>query len=69
MSTRHEVICDHCQCVASLRNNGEHWLAPEKWTQLYDDNLACMKDVHICLKCYAKIFGKLESNTESKEEK
>lgn len=47
----HQVECDKCGNIADLKYNGEHWLTPKGWVQLYDDNEAKMLDRHLCVDC------------------
>lgn len=51
----HEVKCDECKKKAPLKYNREHWLPPQGWVELYDDNLAQMVDVHLCPECKPKM--------------
>lgn len=45
------VKCDVCEAVAKLKYNGEHYLAPAGWYQLYDDEKSDPIDFFICPKC------------------
>jgi hypothetical protein len=47
----HEVKCDSCEEKAPLKYNGEHWLVPVGWMELYDENEAKNIDIHVCKKC------------------
>jgi hypothetical protein len=52
--TLHKVKCDYCSKQADLKYNGEHWLAPKGWLQMYDDDLAHTVDAHACPDCKPK---------------
>lgn len=45
------VQCDRCTNLVHMKYNGEHWLAPEGWVELYDDLNAKMLDKHLCPTC------------------
>ena len=47
----HQVKCDLCGRREDLEYNGEHWLHPQGWRQLYDDRAARTVDQHICWAC------------------
>lgn len=49
-----EYKCDLCGRKAPAKYNGEHWLVPVGWVQLWDDNLARTIDEHICSNCKPK---------------
>lgn len=51
MSAIHEFKCNYCGKRAAAKYNGEHYLAPNGWLQLYDDNLAHAIDQHVCDSC------------------
>lgn len=51
---KHLVICDSCKAKSNLSYNGEHYLPPKGWMELYDDNLARHTEVHLCPKCHPK---------------
>ena len=50
----HKVKCDYCGKTADLKYNGEHWLIPKDWAQLWDDEKAHCVDIHICELCKPK---------------
>lgn len=50
----HEVKCDYCGKQEPLKYNGEHWLMPPEWVELYDDQKARTLNEHICPKCRPK---------------
>lgn len=54
MSQIHEFKCDACKRKVTAKYNGEHFLPPDGWVQLYCDNLAEMTGEHICDKCRPK---------------
>lgn len=60
MSRINEFKCDTCNKRAKAKYNGEHWLAPQGWVQLYDDNKADMLDIHMCDVCKPKPRKKKE---------
>ncbi len=62
MSTIHEVECDFCGKHEPLKYNGEHWLTPEGWKTLWDDNLAQVTNEHICPGCWVKQKNKPKIN-------
>jgi hypothetical protein len=62
----HEVKCDYCGAKAKLCWNGEHFLTPKGWGQIYDDNEAQVLDQHICPKCCPKPKKEVKSESKSK---
>jgi hypothetical protein len=54
MSRIYEVKCDHCGKREAMAYNGEHWLTPKDWAQLYDDKQAKCVDEHLCPECRPK---------------
>lgn len=61
---KHIVICDKCKTKADLKYNGEHYLPPEGWLELWDSNKAELIDQHLCPKCAPKKRKPLEFDTE-----
>lgn len=51
MSEIHQFKCDKCKTRANAYYNGEHYLHPEGWYQLYCNILARTVDLHLCPKC------------------
>ena len=51
---KHLIICDYCNNKAKLKYNGEHWLPPEGWFDLWCPNLAQEAKQHVCPKCAPK---------------
>jgi len=49
-----KVKCDYCNTTADLKYNGEHWLMPKGWAQLWDEETARCVEVHICPSCKPK---------------
>ena len=45
------IQCDNCTQRDHMKYNGEHWLAPQNWVQLYDDFNAKDLDKHLCPIC------------------
>lgn len=58
MSAIHELKCDWCNKRTALKYNGEHWLPPTGWAQLWDDNKAQTEDEHMCPECRPKLIKK-----------
>lgn len=54
MSAIHEFKCDYCNKREKAKWNGEHWLMPDGWAQLYCDKAATTLDNHACPKCLPK---------------
>ncbi len=52
MSTYHEFKCDWCLRRVKVTYNGEHYLPPQGWVQLYDPTTALTLDLHTCEKCF-----------------
>jgi predicted RNA-binding Zn-ribbon protein involved in translation (DUF1610 family) len=59
---KHTVVCSLCNKESSMSYNGEHFLCPEGWYELYDDHKSIMSDIHICDKCFVSL------KTQPKEE-
>ena len=51
MSAIHEFKCNQCGKREPATYNGEHWLMPHGWGQLYDDAMAQTIDEHLCRFC------------------
>jgi len=49
MTYIHEVECDKCKKRAPLKYNGEHWLTPDDWLELFDNKV--YSKGHICNDC------------------
>ena len=54
MSKQFYFKCDKCPKRARAKWNGETFLNPVGWTQLYDDVSAMTLDLHLCEKCSPK---------------
>lgn len=54
---KHEFSCDGSGCKEKVKAlyNGEHYLPPIGWVQLYDENQAQCLDYHLCPDCRPKI--------------
>jgi hypothetical protein len=60
------VQCDKCRTRQSMKWNGEHWLAPEGWAQLYDDFLSQDLNRHLCPTCSPVVKVKEKPTKRSK---
>ena len=58
MTEIHEYKCDYCLARAPLKYNGEHWLPPIGWTNLYDFNKAEHEKIHVCPSCRPNPVGR-----------
>lgn len=47
----HRVYCDKCKRSADLKWNGEHWLCPKDWTELFDEAEIGPLNIHLCQYC------------------
>jgi hypothetical protein len=47
----HQVQCDYCKAKADLKYNGEHYLIPTDWRELFDDHRVYATNEHACPKC------------------
>ena len=46
-----QVVCDECRRKEDLKYNGEHWLIPTDWVEMYSDQQAQTLDIHLCNDC------------------
>lgn len=56
MSQSNEFKCDNCLRKVKANYNGEHYLPPSGWIQLYDPNEARCKDLHLCEICFKPVL-------------
>lgn len=56
----HEVKCDGCKTKAKLEWNGDNWITPPEWVDLWDDHAAKKTGDHLCPKCRPKTKRKPE---------
>lgn len=62
MSTIHQFKCNGCNRRVPAHYNGEHYLPPTDWVELWDDNKAEMTDQHLCPECRPKFKPTKEEN-------
>jgi hypothetical protein len=51
MSAYHEFKCDACCKTVPATYNGEHWLPPHGWVEIFDIHRAQTTGEHLCEKC------------------
>lgn len=51
MSLKHTFTCNRCENKIDAKYNGEHFLPPEGWMELYDPLTAKTLDIHLCKRC------------------
>ena len=54
MTQIHEFKCDSCKTKVKSIWNGEHYLPPHGWVELFDVNFARATGEHLCPKCTPK---------------
>lgn len=54
MSAIHEFKCDSCKLKVPAKYNGEHYLPPHNWVELFDTNRSIATGEHLCNNCLPK---------------
>ena len=55
MSFIRAIKCDNCLIRVQPKFNGEHWLPPIGWVEIYNPDLAENTGQHLCPKCKPKM--------------